>query len=154
MSAIIKLSKSTLEPNYREDESMQHPENSLSEERINIKPTEEIWVDRKMVKKTGPEKFTYLSEELKRNLFDPTKSAESKSKEKRKPDIKCLDTNTGTYKCTTCKLLSARKGMVNCSDCKQWYHTCCFSPSLDFSFELSILKTNLLCSSCSKRDRE
>ena len=45
-------------------------------------------------------------------------------------------------------MTSERKGMLICSNCGKWYHTCCFSPSLDYSFELSLLECNLLCYTC------
>ena len=54
------------------------------------------------------------------------------------------DSPNGFYICEKCKSSSKRQGMVHCSNCKFWYHDCCFPAS----FDLPLKQPYLVCSNC------
>ena len=106
----------------------------------------------KAFKNTEKKKKKYWNDEIKSNKSynDVEKTASREAKEHFHQEkvnygtYKENDSPNGSYKCEKCKSSSKRQGMVHCSNCKFWYHDCCFPTS----FDLSLKQPYLVCSNC------
>ena len=94
----------------------------------------------------------YQKDEIKSNKSynDAEKTVSRKAKEHLQQEKVNYDTYeendspSGSYICEKCRSSSKRQGMVHCSNCKFWYHDCCFLTS----FDLSLKQPHLVCSNC------
>ena len=97
-------------------------------------------------------KKEYWKDEIKSNKIykDVEKTGSRKAKEHLQQEkvnyntYKENDSPNSSYMCEKCKSSSSRQGMVHCSNCKFWYHDCCFPTS----FDLSLKQPYLVCSNC------
>ena len=119
-----------------------------------LKPSKKFKVSKssKIFKKLKKKKKTNWRDKIKssKSCNDVEKAASSKTKEHLQQEKVNYDTYeendspNGSYICEKCKSSLKRQGMVHCSNCKFWYHECCFPKS----FDLSLKQPYLVCSDC------